>query len=122
GGSPPEAAAGPTRRAGSAVLGKESRSGRHHNRTGRNEPRGVPPSPSRLLALIPPRPSATGTHQEPARRKPCDGRPGRGLTWMVATDDLRIRSAAEAISQLLLALVSLHALLRPRQRHQFFTP
>src|ERR1700749_5118092 len=41
---------------------------------------------------------------------------------MVATGDLGIRSAAEAISQLLLALVFLHALLRARQRSQVLQP
>ena len=63
---------------------------------------GVPPSPSRLLALTPPRPSATGTSTAPARSQPCDRRPGRGRTSIVPKEIRRMpsRLARRRISQL----------------------
>jgi len=78
-------------RAGTKVRGRSIRSGRHHSRSGRNRPRGVAPSPSRLLALMPARPSATGTTNGPACSKPCDRRPGRARTAISRRNILRIR-------------------------------
>ena len=57
-------------RTGRWVAGRGARSARHHSRRSRNVPRGVPPSPSRLLARIPPRPSATGSASGPAISQP----------------------------------------------------
>src|SRR5262249_26371578 len=51
-----------------------------HRRIGRNRPRGVAPSPSNLLARIPPRPSTTGSASGPASRMPRVGLPGRART------------------------------------------
>src|SRR5262245_63189608 len=68
------------RRAGSKVGGCRWRSARHHRRIGRNRPRGVAPSPSNLLARMPPRPSTTGSARGPASRMPRVGLPGRART------------------------------------------
>ena len=80
GGSSHQASFGPMRRTGSQRRGRGRRSARHHSRSGRNRPRGVPPSPSRLSARTPARPSATGMANGPANSQPCDLRPGRALT------------------------------------------
>ncbi len=45
-------------------------------------PIGVPPSPSRLLAVMPPRPSAHENTRPSAINRPCVGLPGRGRTVM----------------------------------------
>lgn len=78
------------RRMGSNVGGGGPRSARHHRRTKRKRPRGVAPSPSRLLALMPDRPSATGMFAAPTTSQPWLRFPGRGRTKMLATDMLRI--------------------------------
>src|SRR6266542_5312194 len=64
------------RRVGSSVGGCGWRSARHHRRTSRNRPRGVAPSPSNLLARMPPRPSTTGIARGPASRMPRVRLPG----------------------------------------------
>ena len=51
--------------------------GLHHSRTGWYLPAGVAPSPSRLSALMPPRPSATRSAFGPANSQPCVPRLGR---------------------------------------------
>ena len=66
------------------------RSARHHSRSGRKRPRGVPPSPSRLSARMPARPSATGMASGPANSQPCDRRPGRERTWSDRSDVRRM--------------------------------
>ena len=66
------------------------------------DPRGVPPSPSRLFA------SDAGAAERnrhartgPARSQPCDRRPGRGLTWIAAKrNPSHAVAPAEANSQL----------------------
>ena len=55
---------------------------RHHSRTGRNTPRGVPPSPSRLFARTPPRPSVTGKACGPAVSQPRMRVPDAARTWI----------------------------------------
>src|SRR6202162_3370264 len=60
---------------GSRVAGRGWRPLRHHSRLSRKVPRGVAPSPSRLLALMPPRPSATGSASGPAVGPPRLGAP-----------------------------------------------
>ena len=47
--------------------------------------RGVPPSPSRLFALIPPRPSATGMVQPPVLNHPRRGFPAAELTRIIVS-------------------------------------
>jgi hypothetical protein len=89
-----QASAGLILRAGSEVGGRANRSARHHSRSARKCPRGVPPSPSRLFALTPPRPSATGRYQGPARIRPCEGRPGSTLTRMVPRETCRMAHSA----------------------------
>ena len=71
-------------RSPAAVRGWGSRSARHHRRTRRNEPRGVAPSPSRLLAAIPERPSATGIRSDPIASQPRVRAPGRPATRITA--------------------------------------
>src|SRR5271169_7202386 len=58
------------RRTGNNVAGRGWRSARHHKRLRWKAPRGVAPSPSRLLALMPVRPSATGNASGPAVSTP----------------------------------------------------
>ena len=55
---------------GNDVVGRRCLSARHQSCLSRKLPRGVPPSPSRLLALMPPRPSATGNASIPAMSQP----------------------------------------------------
>src|SRR5262249_38892788 len=55
-------------------------SARHHRRTRRNRPRGVAPSPSNLLARMPPRPSTTESERGPTVRMPRVRLPGRART------------------------------------------
>ena len=62
---------------------RAARSARHHRRTRRNRPRGVAPSPSRLFARMPERPSATGIASPPAMRRPRVRSPGRPRTRMI---------------------------------------
>jgi len=74
---------------GREVTGRGCLSARHHNRERRNAPRGVPPSPSRLFALMPPRPSATGNASIPAVSQP--RRESPGLRRTVIRDKDRFR-------------------------------
>jgi len=48
------------------------------------------PSPSRLSARTPARPSATGMASGPANSQPCDRRPGRERTWRDRSDVRRM--------------------------------
>jgi hypothetical protein len=75
--------------AGREVTGRGCLSARHHNRESRNAPRGVPPSPSRLFALMPPRPNATGNTSVPAVSQP--RRESPGLRRTVIRDKDRFR-------------------------------
>jgi hypothetical protein len=75
-GSSHQPSAEPIRLAGSDVAGRECLSARHHSRLRRNAPRGVAPSPSRLFALMPPLPSATGKASVPAVSQPRRESPG----------------------------------------------
>jgi len=59
----------------------------------RKLPRGVPPSPSRLLALMPPRPSATGRASIPAMSQPRLESPGLRRTVIRDKDRFSIRGA-----------------------------
>ena len=115
------------RRTGRAVNGRGWRSARHHSRTRRKAPRGVAPSPSNLLALMPARPSATGSVSAPAVSQPCVGRPGRGRTKILARVRFFIRCRILTWPslparrlwpkyQFALALSALNALLRPHCR------
>ena len=89
-GSSHQPSAGPIRCAGSDVTGRGCLSARHHNRASRNAPRGVPPSPSRLFALMPPRPNATGNASVPAVSQP--RRESPGLRCTVIRDKDRFRN------------------------------
>src|SRR5262249_29549373 len=73
-------------RTGRWVIGRGWRSARHHSRTGRNRPRGVPPSPSNLLARMPARPSTTKIAAGPASSTPRVGLPGRVRTRISDND------------------------------------
>ena len=53
----------------------------------RNVPRGVPPSPSRLLARMPPRPSATGSASGPASSQPRVRCPGLARTRRLVSNE-----------------------------------
>src|SRR5262245_26964762 len=75
--------------AGREVTGRGCLSARHHNRESRNAPRGVPPSPSRLFALMPPRPNATGNASVPAVSQPRRGLPGLRRTVIRDKDRFR---------------------------------
>src|SRR6516164_8572122 len=68
------------RKAGSNVRGRGARSARHHRRKIRNRPCGVAPSPSRLLARMPVRPSTTRIARPPTNRIPCLPPGGRRRT------------------------------------------
>ena len=85
------------RRTGSCVLGRATRSARHHTRRSRKVPRGVPPSPSRLLARMPPRPSATGRASGPANSQPRVRWPGFARTRIVLNVTLRMGCKALAL-------------------------
>jgi len=56
---------------------------------GLENPFGVPPSPSRLLALMPPRPSATGIVCPSTVSQPLLGRPAAARTWIAASGPSR---------------------------------
>src|SRR5215470_16404988 len=103
---------------GKDVVGRGCLSARHHSRLSRKLPRGVPPSPSRLLALIPPRPSATGRVSRPAMSQPRLVSPG--LRRTVIRDKDRCLGIPATLAplpfgskfQFPLALLSLNVLLR----------
>jgi hypothetical protein len=86
------------RRTGSSVRGRNSRSARHHSRKARNEPLGVPPSPSRLSALMPLRPNATGNASGPAKSQPWERRPGRRQTRRAPREVPRLPSLARRLN------------------------
>ena len=62
------------------------RSFRHHTRSGRKLPAGVPPSPSRLFTLMPERPSATAIRCGPAAIHPRRRLPGRAHTSILVSE------------------------------------
>ena len=62
---------------GKKVRGRVCRSARHHNRRGRKVPFGVPPSPSRLLAIISAAPKGDRDRLS-ASRKPAPAGIARG--------------------------------------------
>src|SRR3954469_16215502 len=99
-------------RIGRGGIGLGTRSARHHSRLSRKVPRGVPPSPSRLLALIPPRPSATGRAVGPAISHPRVENPGFRRTKNVEIGLFPIALAFFIHSSRELALLSPNALLR----------
>src|SRR5450759_4558887 len=108
----------PMRRTGNSVAGRGCRSARHHNRVSRKVPRGVAPSPSRLLALMPARPSATGNASGPACSTPRAGCAGLRRTASRRNEVSRFARGTiqnpriQAKHQFTLALLALNALLR----------
>src|SRR5262245_13304040 len=99
-------------RTGRWVIGRGTRSARHQSLRSRKVPRGVPPSPSRLLALMPPRPIATGMARGPAVSHPRVGWPGFGRTKSVEIGAFSIALALFIHSSKVLALLSPNGLLR----------
>ena len=97
---------------GNDVVGRGCLSARHQSCLRRKLPRGVPPSPSRLLALMPPRPSATGNASIPAMSQPRLESPALRRTVMRDKDRLGTVTDYWPKWQFLLALLAMNVLFR----------
>src|SRR5215470_12406622 len=116
-GSSHHPSAGVIRCTGNEVVGRGCLSARHHSCRSRKLPRGVPPSPSRLLALIPPRPSATGNASIPAMSHPRLGSPALRRTVTRDKDRFCIGATDRLLKyQFLLALLTTNGLPHDRDK------